>query len=92
MEFPCFNHGSPRELLDWFNNLDQVICGQRVMTGPAHCSMAHASLRGSGLRVFNTAATQRGNETVEHFKLVGDDLKKHFFPLEALMKQKRCVR
>ena len=33
MEFPYFNNGSPRELLDWFNNLDQVICGQHITTG-----------------------------------------------------------
>ena len=92
IEFPCFNHGSPRELLDWFNNLDQVIRGQRITTGPAHCSMARALLRGEGLRVFNAAAAQRGDETVEHFKLVSDDLKKHFFPLKALMKQKRHMR
>ena len=91
MEFPYFNYGSPRELLDWFNNLDQVIYGQRITTGPAHYSMAHALLRREGLRVFNAAATQRGNETVEHFKLVCDDLKKHFFPLKVLMKQKRYM-
>ena len=53
MEFPYFNHGSPRELLDWFNNLDQVICSKHITTGPAHYSMAHALLRGGGLCVFN---------------------------------------
>ena len=92
IEFPYFNHGSPRELLDWFNNLDQVIRGQHITTRPAHYSMARALLRREGLQVFNAAATQCSNETVEHFKLVGDDLKKHFFPLKALMKQKRYMR
>ena len=79
IEFPYFNHGSPRELLDWFNNLDQVIRGQRITTGPAHYSMARALLRGEGLRVFNAAATQCSNKMVEHFNVVGNDVKKHFF-------------
>ena len=92
MEFPCFDSGTPKELLDWFENLDRAVKGQRITGGSARHAAARLFLRDEGLRVFNAAATEHGAETLVNFKLVSEDLKKHFFPLKSLVKQKRYMR
>jgi hypothetical protein len=92
VEFPCFESGTPKELLDWFENPDRVLKGQRITGGPARHAAARMFLRDEGLRAFNAAATEHGAETLVNFKLVSDDLKKHFFPLKSLVKQKRYMR
>ena len=78
VEFPCFEGGKPKEILDWFANLERVIKGQRITGGPAICAAARVFLREEGLKVFNTAATACGAETPGDFNSVSDDLKKHF--------------
>ena len=87
-----FRTGTPEELLLFIKNLQKIIVGTNITTGPEKYTMARRLLQGDALAAFNRAATQNGTETNEHFKACLLALKTYIFPRKALSNQKRYMR
>jgi hypothetical protein len=74
-----YKDGTPEEYCQWMKNLDSVITGIKITTGP-HCySMCRQTLQGKALQDFNCRATTHGNETVANLALTLEDLKEESF-------------
>ena len=88
LDVPFFQSGTPKQWLDFKKNFEKVRVGQNLTTGPAQHQMARTLLKGKALHVFNLAAMEHGNETIEHFCEVMNDVTKNFFPKKPISKQK----
>lgn len=90
---PYFGTGSCEDWLKFRDNLDKVIVGQHVTTGPAKFVVARRLLTGDALSVFNAALVDCGlNETNQAFDLCLSALTRHVFPKRAAQLQKRYLR
>ena len=87
-----YRTGTPEEWLLFQRDLLRILVGQNITTGPAKYAMTRRLIVGDTLAVFNQAATKRGAETVENFKLCLRDVTTHVFPQRALSRQKRYMR
>ncbi len=92
LEICYFKSGTPEEWLKFKKNLNRVIIGQNLTTGPTQYAMARRLLLGNCLAVFNNKAEELQNETVSNFKLCLKAVAKDVFPPKALMTQKRYMR
>ena len=88
LDIRFFQSGAPKQWLDFKKNFEKVRVGQHLTTGPAQCQMARMLLEGEALHVFNLAATEHGDKTVEHFCEVMNDVTKNFLPKKPVSKQK----
>ena len=87
-----FSTGTPEEWLIFRRDVSRVLVGQNITTGPAQYAMIRWLIVGDTLAVFNAAATKRGAESTDNFKLCLRDVTTHVFPQRALNRQKRYMR
>jgi hypothetical protein len=92
LSIPYFSTGTPESWITFRKNLDKVLIGQNVTTGPPTYAMARRVLEGAALARFNASVIERGTETLEHFALVIDDMGAYVFPRKALEIEKRFLR
>ena len=92
LSVPFFGSGTPEQWLKFRRDLDRVLTGQNLTTGPSKYAMARRLLDGDALAKFNERALFHGNETSEHFNAVMQDVTEHVFPKKALLYQKRYMR
>ena len=92
LSVPFYKDGGPEEWLMFRKNLDRVLKGQNLTTGPTQYNMLRSLLQGDGLARFNSYATLRGNETTENFRFILMDMTKYIFPQKAEQRQKRWMR
>ena len=86
-----FRSGSTEELLICLKNIQKVMTGMNVTTGPNKYAMVRRVLQGDALSAFEVAATRNGNETVENLKKCFEDLKKHVLPVNAYQHQRHYM-
>lgn len=90
---PYFSSGTCEEWLKFRANVDKVLLGQHVTTGPAKFLVARRLLTGDALSVFNAALAQSGaNETNTSYEWCMDAVARHVFPKRASQLQKRYMR
>ena len=89
---PIFRTGKPEEWLLCKRNINRVITGQNITTGPESYAMARRILDGDALTAFELAATTHGNESVANFRLCLNDVTQHILPRRSLVLQKRWMR
>ena len=89
---PFFKSGTPEEVLDFVRDVNRVIQGQNITTGPAKYAIMRRLLKADMLAAFDSAATEAGNETNANFEVASRGLIEHVFPKKALQTQKRCMR
>lgn len=88
---PYFSTGTCEEWLQFRRNLDRVLEGQGITTGPQSFVVARRLLTGAALTTFENKA--RGlNETVANFTAALDAVAKDIFPARAVLVQKRFLR
>jgi hypothetical protein len=87
-----FKTGSAEEWLLFQRDLNKIIVGQNITAAPSKYSMARLLLSGEALAVFDTSATEHGNENNANFILTLQSLTTHIFPQRALAFQKRYMR
>ena len=87
-----FSGGAPEDLLLFLKNLNKVMVGQNITSGPNMFSLVRRLLQGDALAAFNNAASETGAETVVNFRLCLQKLKTHVFPKKPLMTQKTFMR
>ena len=86
-----FKQGSPEAWLKFQTNLQKIIKGQILKTGPQWYAITKNLLMGESLRVFEQQATYIGNETEDNYKVVIKGLTDHSLPPKALLIQKRYL-
>jgi hypothetical protein len=90
---PYFSTGTCEEWIKFRANVDKVLQGQHVTTGPAKFLVARRLLTGDALSVFNAALDELGtSETNNSYELCMDALARHVFPKRASQLQKRYMR
>ena len=87
-----FKTGTPEEWLLFQQDLNWVLTGQNITTGPQKFTMIRRLITGDTLAVFNNAAQEHGNETNQTFLRCLQDVTTHIFPQRALAFQKRYMR
>lgn len=87
-----FRTGAPEEWLLFQRDLNRVLTGQNITTGPQKFTMIRRLITGDTLAVFNNAAQEHGNETNATFLQCLQDVTTHIFPQRALSFQKRYMR
>jgi hypothetical protein len=92
LSIPYFSTGTPESWIIFRKNLDKVLIGQNVTTGPPTYAMARRVLEGAALAKFEASVVERGTETLEHFALVIGDMGAYVFPQRALQMEKRFMR
>ena len=91
---PHFKDGTPEELLEFFDQFDQVVAGQALTTGQQKFNMAKSLLEGEALSHWNHIL-QRPDilaQTDPCFEKAKKPLIAHVFPKKALRTQKRHMR
>ena len=92
IEVATIDNPSTTSYLVWRRAFDRVVEGMALSTGPKLYGMARTLLRGRMERTFEKAAKKFGDETVENFQLVLNELSVEVFPPKAMVKQKRWMR
>ena len=87
-----FEEGTPEEWLQLLAAHKRVSQGQNITNGPGMYNVQSRHLKGAILSKYNTVAQARGNQTVEHLKLVMADLTAHVFPSKSYVIQKRYMK
>jgi hypothetical protein len=72
-------------------DLKKIIIGQNITSAPSKYAMARLVLSGEALMVFDTSATEHGNETNVNFFLLLQSLNTLIFPLLDLAFHKRYM-
>ena len=93
VSMPCFEDRTPEELLEFFDQFDQVVAGQALTTGQQKFSMAKSLLEGEALSHWNhiLQRTDILAQTDPCFEKAKKPLITHVFPKKALRAQKRCM-
>jgi len=86
-----FSHGTAKELFDLIKNIQCICQGKNFMDGLGCYVLIRHLLQGDALTAFNHGATTQGNETIQNFKLVLQDLIMHMLPRCALQMQGRFM-
>ena len=98
LNVPYFELGTAEEWLKFLQNLDRVIIGQDLKSGPNKFSMARRLLAGDSLSHFNDKASSQlddkgqPSETEETFKLCIRAVTETILSKKALLVQKRYMR
>jgi hypothetical protein len=91
LDVPYFSSGSCEEWLLFRKNVDKVLTGQNVTTGPGKFNVARRLLDGDALATFNNALGEQ-NQTVAIFEKCMDAVRDQIFPARAVLLQKRYMR
>ena len=91
LTIPYFDTGTPEQLLYFLQDVDKVIIGQAIMTGPNKYVPYCWPLHGNALAAFEEFANKH-METNNNLKAVIGEMKKHIFPKHALAMQKCCMQ
>ena len=92
LSVPYYSTGTPEKWIRFRKNLDKVLIGQNITTGPPTYAMTRRILEGAALAKFEDLVHDRGTETLEHFALVLQDMGTYVFPRRALQMEKRFMR
>jgi hypothetical protein len=92
LSVPYYSSGTPEKWIIFRKNLDKVLIGQNITTGPPTYAMTRRILEGAALAKFEDSVLDRGTETLDHFTLVLEDMSNYVFPRRALQMQKRFMR
>ena len=93
IQVPYFKTGTPEQLLDFLEMVNQVIRGQALTDGASRFALMRTLLQGDALTAFNGRARALNNvETLETFARTVQYLKYHVFPQQALILQVRYMR
>ena len=92
LSVPYYSTGTPERWIIFRKNLDKVLIGQNITTGPPTYAMTRRILEGAALAKFEDSAHERGTETLEHFALVLEDMGTYVFPRRALQMEKCFMR
>lgn len=87
-----FCNGTPEQFLEFYQDLEKTITGQKITTSEGKYARGCCLLAGEALEGFDQNVTYTGNETVETLKEVINRLTSHMFPQRALRLQKRYMR
>ena len=82
----------PEEGLQLLAAHKRICQGQNITTGPGTYNALSRHLNGAILSKYYTAQEARGNQTLEHFKLVAAKLMAHVLPSKAYVIQKRYMK
>ncbi len=88
LSVPYYVTGMADQWILFRKNLDKILIGQHITTGPPTYAMTRRILEGAALAKFEDATTSRGTETMEHFGQVLDDMGNYVFPRRALQLEK----
>jgi hypothetical protein len=91
ISLPKFRQGSPEAWLKLEDDFRNVFRGQGATTGPQQYAIVRRVLDGDALSVFNSHATELGNETLANLPLCFAAVAKHVFPHMALRAQRRFM-
>jgi hypothetical protein len=92
LSVPYYNTGTPERWILFRKDLDKVLTGQNITTGPPTYAMTRRILEGAALAKFDESSVTRGTETLEHFVQVINDMGNYVFPRRALQMEKRYMR
>jgi hypothetical protein len=92
LSVPYYNSGTPESWILFRKNLDKILIGQNITTGPPTYAMKRRILEGASLAKFEDSTATRGTETLEHFTQVLEDMGAYVFPRRALQMEKRYMR
>ena len=70
---PFFDRGLAEKLIKFWRNLEAVLKGQNVSSGPAKYAVAKTFLKGGALTVFEASETAYTTVTVANFDKCLDD-------------------
>ena len=87
-----YSTGTPERWILFRKNLDKVLIGQNVTTGPPTYAMTRRILEGAALAKFEDLAHDHGTETLKHFALVLEDMGTYVFPRRSLQMETRFMR
>jgi hypothetical protein len=92
LQVPYYTTGTPEQWIQFRKNLDKILTGQHITTGPPTYAMTRRILEGAALAKFEESTADRGTETLEHFEEVLQDMGSYVFPRRALQMEKRYMR
>ena len=92
ISIPKFSGGTPEEILNFFDQVQEVMTGQSITEGPMRYKVLQSLLEGDPLAKFNNSAEEHGAKTVVNYQKCKCALIKHLFPHRALQYQKRYMR
>ncbi len=92
LSVPYYSTGTPEKWIRFRKNLDKVLIGQNITTGPPTYAMTRRILEGAALTKFEDSVLNRGTETLNHFTLVLEEMSNYVFPRRVLQMQKRFMR
>ena len=92
ISIPKFSGGTPEEILNFFDQVQEVMTGQSITEGPMRYKVLQSLLEGDPLAKFNNSAEENGAKTVVNYQKCKCALIKHLFPHRALQYQKRYMR
>lgn len=92
LSIPYYGSGTPEQWLKFKRDLNRVLVGQNITTGPPKFAMARRLLEGDALSKFNERAQANGAETSANFTATLQEVTTHVFPKKALALQKRYMR
>jgi hypothetical protein len=87
-----YTTGTPERWILFRNNLEKVLIGQTITTGPLTYAMTRCILEGAALAKFKEAAVTGGTETLKHFAQVVNDMGTYTFPQRVLQMEKCYMR
>jgi hypothetical protein len=89
-----FSHGTPEQWLKFMEDLNLIICGNRLNNnGQAHFNLTCSSLnKGEALRVFNNKAAEQKEEMRDTHIYCLCTITKHVFPKDnPFLKNRKCM-
>ena len=87
-----FSSGTCEEFLIFCKNINKVLRGQSITTGPQQFQVGRTLLDGEALTAFEATANGQANETVANFTLCLNAVRDSVFPRRAVLRQKRYLR
>ena len=88
---PFFDNRSFEQWIKFQKNLDAVLKGQNVTSGPAKYAVVKTLLKGDTLTAFEAAETTNGTVTLANFEKCLHDVMKNVFPEKSVQTQKRYM-
>ena len=92
IQVPYFKSGTCEQFLESMDNVQAVIIGQNLTTGPQKVAVMRTVLKGDAYTYFNQYFMTVGNEDDATFVLGVQALMSHIFPQCALCMQKRYMQ
>ena len=87
-----FENGSPEKILQFLTNIKKSIEGTGTMKVAGRTNFLQVLLRGETFQDLDNPEIQNNGTTNTHFKEIQEGLIDYFFPMNAIIKQKRAMR